>query len=174
MKTRMADLDEGIVELYAEHLTRKAASIVVTMAVGGAIGGAVLGTIPGLLSHSVIAPGANYFAVLIGAIAGGFLGRSMGEKRAVGYRLQAKLALHQAEATRRVAPVAARPRSSGSRCSRSGCSGGAGCRSARPACACAARGAARRTHASAGGTGGSAARRPGTRLRTGTRARCCP
>ena len=76
----MADLDEGIVELYAEHLSRKAASIVVTMAVGGAIGGAVLGTVPGLLSHSVIAPGANYFAVLIGAIAGGFLGRSIGRE----------------------------------------------------------------------------------------------
>ena len=86
----MADLDEGIVELYAEHLSRKAASVVVTMAVGGAIGGAVLGTVPGLLSHSVISPGANYFAVLLGAIAGGFLGRSLGEKRAVGYRLQAK------------------------------------------------------------------------------------
>ena len=105
----MADLDEGIVELYAEHLSRKAASIVVTMAVGGAIGGAVLGTIPGLLSHSLISPSVNYFAVLLGAIAGGFLGRSLGEKRAIGYRLQAKLALHQAEATRRIVPVAARP-----------------------------------------------------------------
>src|SRR3954469_5441030 len=105
----MADVGEGIVERYAEHLARKAGASVVTLAVSGAVGGAVLGAVPGLLSHSVISPGANYFAVLLGAIAGGFLGRSMGEKRAVGYRLQAKLALHQAEATRRAAPVASRP-----------------------------------------------------------------
>ena len=159
-------MDEGIVELYAEHLSRKAASIVVTMAVGGAIGGAVLGTIPGLLSHSVIAPGANYFAVLIGAIAGGFLGRSMGEKRAVGYRLQAKLALHQAEATRRIAPVAARPAAPAPAPVAPAAPVGSRRRSPRPARARASR---RSWHPrSAGGTGGSAARRPGTRFRSCT------
>ena len=90
----MADLNEGIVELYAEHLLKKAASAVVTCAVGGAIAGAALGAVPGLLAHSVISPGANYFAVLAGAIAGGFAGRSLGDRRAVGLRLQAQMALH--------------------------------------------------------------------------------
>src|SRR6266516_4800072 len=94
----MADPGEGIVELYAEHLARQAASVVVTLAVTGAVAGAVLGAVPGLLTHSIISPGANYFAVLLGAIAGGVAGRSFGEKRAVGLRFQAKLALHQAAA----------------------------------------------------------------------------
>jgi hypothetical protein len=104
----MTDLNEGIVELYAEHLLKKASSAVVTLAVGGAIAGAALGAVPGLLSHSVISPGANYFAVLLGAIAGGFLGRSLGEKRAVGLRLQAQMALHQLQVENRLVatPVA--------------------------------------------------------------------
>jgi hypothetical protein len=103
----MTDLDEGIVERYAEHLLKKASSAVVTLAVGGAIAGAALGAVPGLLSHSVISPGANYFAVLLGAIAGGFLGRSLGDKRAVGLRLQAQMALHQVQVESRLvaAPV---------------------------------------------------------------------
>jgi len=104
----MTDLSEGIVELYAEHLLKKAASAVVTLAVGGAIGGAALGAVPGLLSHSLISPDVNYFAVLLGAIAGGFLGRSIGDKRAVGLRLQAQMALHQLQVENRlVAPPAA-------------------------------------------------------------------
>ncbi len=106
----MTDLNEGIVELYAEHLLKKASSAVVTLAVGGAIAGAALGAVPGLLSHSVISPGANYFAVLLGAIAGGFLGRSLGDKRAVGLRLQAQMALHQVQVeSRLVAAPVARP-----------------------------------------------------------------
>ena len=108
MKTvEMTDLNEGIVELYAEHLLKKASSAVLTLAVGGAIAGAAVGAVPGLLSHSLISPGANYFAVLLGAIAGGFLGRSIGEKRAVGLRLQAQMALHQLQVENRL--VAARP-----------------------------------------------------------------
>jgi hypothetical protein len=109
MKTvEMTDLNEGIVELYAEHLLKKASSAVLTLAVGGAIAGAATGAVPGLLSHSLISPGANYFAVLLGAIAGGFLGRSIGEKRAVGLRLQAQMALHQLQVENRLvaAPVA--------------------------------------------------------------------
>jgi hypothetical protein len=105
----MADPGEGIVERYAEHLAKKAGSAVVTFAVAGAVAGAVLGAIPGLLSHSVISPGTNYFAVLLGAIAGGFAGRSLGEKRAVGLRLQAQMALHQAQLERRIPVSAAAP-----------------------------------------------------------------
>jgi hypothetical protein len=114
MKTvEMTDLNEGIVELYAEHLLKKASSVVVTFTVVGAISGAVLGGVPGLLSHSLISPGANYFAILLGAIAGGFVGRSLGDKRAVGLRLQGKMALHQLQVeSRLVAPTAAQgPRS---------------------------------------------------------------
>src|SRR5256885_15901963 len=44
----MADLDGGIVEQYADHLSRKASSAVMTMAVAGAVAGAVLGAIPGM------------------------------------------------------------------------------------------------------------------------------
>jgi hypothetical protein len=109
MKTvEMTDLNEGIVELYAEHLLKKASSAVVTLAVSGAIAGAAIGAVPGLLSHSLISPGANYFAVLLGAIAGGFLGRSIGDRRAVGLRLQAQMALHQLQVENRLvaAPVA--------------------------------------------------------------------
>src|SRR3954452_23301 len=84
-----------IFQQYADHLLKKASSVVVFLAIAGAVGGAVLGAVPGLLSHSVISPGANYFAVLLGAIAGGVAGRSFGEKRAVGLRFQAHLVLAQ-------------------------------------------------------------------------------
>jgi hypothetical protein len=91
----MQDLNEGIVEQYAAHLLKRASSVVVSFTVVGTIGGAALGAAPGLLSHSVISPSANYFAVLLGAVAGGFLGRSIGDRRALGLRLQAQMALRQ-------------------------------------------------------------------------------
>src|SRR5438094_230423 len=84
-----------IVEQYAEHLTGRAASAVFSFVLVGVAGGAALGAIPGHLSHSVIAGGVNYFAVLLGAIAGGIAGRSLGDKRATGLRLQAQLLLRQ-------------------------------------------------------------------------------
>ena len=91
----MQDLNEGIVEQYAAHLLKRASSVVVSFTVAGTIGGAALGAAPGLVSHTVISPGANYFAVLLGAVAGGFLGRSIGDRRALGLRLQAQMALRQ-------------------------------------------------------------------------------
>src|SRR6266513_336726 len=91
----MTEPNAAIVEQYAEHLSGKAASSVLSFALVGVAGGAALGAIPGHLSHSVIAAGVNYFAVLLGAIAGGIAGRSLGDKRAVGLRLQAQLALRQ-------------------------------------------------------------------------------
>src|SRR5580765_468705 len=107
----MTDLNEGIVEQYAEHLLKKASSAVVSLVVCGTFGGAVLGAVPGHLGHSVISSGANYFAVLLGAIAGGFFGRSLGERRALGLRLQAQMALRQLQLESRAvqaptAPVA--------------------------------------------------------------------
>ena len=106
---QMTDPSEGIVEQYAEHLQRKASSSVLTLSVCGVIGGAALGAIPGLLGNSVISPGANYFAILLGAIAGGFLGRMIGDRRAVGLRLQAQMALHQLQFESRAVQAQAAP-----------------------------------------------------------------
>jgi hypothetical protein len=109
----MEDLNEGIVEQYAGHLLKRASSVVVSFTVVGVIGGAALGAAPGFLSHSLIPGGTKYFAVLLGAIAGGFLARSIGDQRALGLRLQAQMALRQLQfesrfVTARTAP-AARP-----------------------------------------------------------------
>jgi len=103
----MADLNEGIVEQYAEHLLQKAASVVRTWTVLGALGGFALGAAAGLLSHSVIADSVVYFAVILGGIAGAFAGRGFGETRAVGFRFQAQMALRQLQIeSRLVAPPA--------------------------------------------------------------------
>src|SRR5438128_12035593 len=91
----MTEPNAAIVEQYAEYLSWRAASSVLTFALVGTAGGAALGAIPGHLSHSLLANGVNYFAVLLGALAGGIAGRSLGDKRAVGLRLQAQLALRQ-------------------------------------------------------------------------------
>src|SRR5882672_9482631 len=110
----MTEPNAAIVEQYAEHLSGKAASSVLSFALVGAAGGAALGAIPGHLSHSLLANGVNYFAVLLGALAGGIAGRSLGDKRAVGLRLQAQLALRQLQVEelllhRAPAPAAAVP-----------------------------------------------------------------
>jgi hypothetical protein len=105
----MEDLSEGIVQQYAEHLQKRASSAVLSLVVGGTIAGAALGALPGLLSHSVISPGTNYFAVLLGAIAGGFLGRTIGERRALGLRLQAQMALRQLQPESRFVKAPAAP-----------------------------------------------------------------
>src|SRR4051812_38444220 len=105
----MTELNEGIVELYAEHLLKKASSAVLTSTVAGVIGGAILGAVPHLLSHSIVSPGTTYFAVLLGAISGGFFGRSLGEKRAVGLRLQARMALRELELESRAVQAPAAP-----------------------------------------------------------------
>src|ERR1051325_7379816 len=84
-----------IFQQYADHLLKKAASVVAISAIVGAVGGAVLGAVPGLLNHSLISPGANYLAILLGGIAGGIAGCSFGEKRAIGIRFQAHMILAQ-------------------------------------------------------------------------------
>src|SRR5207237_3358254 len=106
----MTEPNAAIVEQYAEYLSGRAASSVLTFALVGAAGGAALGAVPGHLAHSLLANGVNYFAVLLGALAGGIAGRSLGDKRATGLRLQAQLALRQLEVEQlllRRAPVAA-------------------------------------------------------------------
>ena len=109
----MEDLNGGIVEQYAAHLLKRASSVVVSFTVVGVVAGAALGSAPGFLSHSLIPAGTKYFAVLLGAIAGGFLARSIGDRRALGLRLQAQMALRQLQLESRfvTAPTApaARP-----------------------------------------------------------------
>jgi hypothetical protein len=109
----MEDLHEGIVEEYAGHLLKRASSTVLSFTVVGVIAGAALGSAPGFLSHSLIPGGTKYFAVLLGALAGGFFARSVGDRRALGLRLQAGMALRQLHLERRfvTAPTApaARP-----------------------------------------------------------------
>src|ERR1700730_16718913 len=105
----MEDLNEGIVEQYAGHLMKRASSLVVSFVVVGVVGGAALGSAPGFLSHSLIPAGAKYFAVLLGAVAGGFLGRSIGERRALGLRLQAQMALRQLQFESRFVTASAAP-----------------------------------------------------------------
>jgi hypothetical protein len=105
----MEDLNEGIVEQYAGHLLKRASSVVVGFTVVGVIGGAALGAAPGFLSHSLIPGGTKYFAVLLGAIAGGFLARSIGDRRALGLRLQAQMALRQLQFESRFVTAPAAP-----------------------------------------------------------------
>jgi hypothetical protein len=105
----MEDLNEGIVEQYAGHLLKRASSLVVSFTVVGVIGGAALGSAPGFLSHSLIPAGTKYFAVLLGAVAGGFLARSIGDQRALGLRLQAQMALRQLQLESRFVAAPAAP-----------------------------------------------------------------
>ena len=105
----MEDLNEGIVEQYAGHLLKRASSVVVSFTVVGVIAGAALGSAPGLLSHSLIPAGTKYFAVLLGAVAGGFLARSIGDRRALGLRLQAQMALRQLQLESRFVAAPAAP-----------------------------------------------------------------
>src|SRR3954469_5911789 len=107
----MADQSEGIVQAYAEHLARKAGSVVVTYAVGGTVAGAALAFIASKMPGGLINPGVRNFAVLLGGIAGGFLGRSIGDKKAAVFKLQAGLALHQAQLAQKLAgrPAAQAP-----------------------------------------------------------------
>jgi hypothetical protein len=105
----MEDLNEGIVEQYAGHLLKRASSVIVSFVVVGVIAGAALGSAPGFLAHSLIPAGTKYFAALLGAVAGGFLGRALGERRALGLRLQAQMALRQLQLESRFVTASAAP-----------------------------------------------------------------
>src|ERR1051326_6072258 len=91
----MADLHEGIVQQYAEHLLAKGSSVVRTWTVVGAIGGLLLGAVAGVFSPSGTAHSAGYLAFVLGGIAGAFAGRGFGESRAAGLRFQAQMAIRQ-------------------------------------------------------------------------------
>lgn len=92
----MTEHDDAIFHRYAEYLWQRAGGMVARWIAWGAVLGAALGSVmltswanwP--LSHRHV-----YLLVALGAVAGGFLGRSLGGKRALGLRLQAQLAQHQ-------------------------------------------------------------------------------
>ena len=98
----------GIIEKYADHLYRRAASLVMGATVVGAIIGAIFGGMP--LTHYVNWPiphSAGYATAMIGALIGGFIGHVVGESRAFGLRIQAQMALHQLRVDQNTTAVAA-------------------------------------------------------------------
>src|SRR5712691_4123070 len=114
----MTELDPTIVERYADHLQRKASARVTVYTMFLALLGSALGAVPlfplkyGLIPHQL-----GFATLLIGAAAGGYLGYTLGIRRAEGLRLQAQMTLHQLEVERSLvqpvsapaAPVAAAP-----------------------------------------------------------------
>lgn len=87
----------GIIELYAQHLERKASGVVLRFTAFGALAGAALGGFPlfQAASSAVVPHTFGYATLLLGAAAGGYLGWSFGERRAIEPRFQAQIALHQ-------------------------------------------------------------------------------
>lgn len=88
--------DAAVFHRYAEYLWRRAGDIVMCWTIAGTLLGGVLGSV-------MLTPWANwplhhrqaYLLVALGAVAGCYLGRSLGTTRAMGLRLQAELAQHQ-------------------------------------------------------------------------------
>jgi len=99
--------ESTIVEQYASYLARKARGIVNRWMVAVGVACAGLGAV--LLSSWAdwpITHRAAYGTVVLGALAGGILGRSIGSSRASGFRLQAQLVVHQDELERTALAVA--------------------------------------------------------------------
>src|SRR6266851_4764666 len=94
--TQNAPLDPSIMEQYAGHLYRRAASLVVGATVVGGCIGLIFGAMP-LTSyvHWPIPHSLGYGTALAMALVGGFIGHVVGESRAFGLRIQAQMALHQ-------------------------------------------------------------------------------
>src|SRR3954454_5347881 len=102
----------GIIEQYAQHLERKASGLVLRSTAFGALVGAVLGGFPLFQSASsaLVPHTLGYATLLLGAAAGGYLGWSFGERRAIEPRFQAQIALHQLQVEQTLMrQVAARP-----------------------------------------------------------------
>ena len=88
----------GIVELYAQHLEAKASRVVLRSTLIFGFIGAVLGGFPLLhVSNAVVPSHLGVATLMLGALAGAYIGYTMGERRAVEVRFQAQLALHQLE-----------------------------------------------------------------------------
>ena len=92
----LTQLDPGIVERYAEHLARRASARVIAYTIFFALVGAMLGSVPLIAPNRVLIPHSLGLALLlVGAAAGGYLGYTVGVRRAEGLRLQAQVTLHQ-------------------------------------------------------------------------------
>lgn len=94
----MGEPDAAVFHRYAEYLWRRAGGIVMRWTLFGAILGGVLGSI--MLTSWANWPVPHrqaYLLVVLGAVAGCVLGRSLGVTKAMGLRLQAELARHQLE-----------------------------------------------------------------------------
>jgi len=92
----MTQLDSSIVERYAEHLARRASARVMGYTIVCALLGSMLGSVPLVAPNRVLIPHVLGLALLlVGAAAGGYLGYTIGVRRAEGLRLQAQVTLHQ-------------------------------------------------------------------------------
>src|SRR3954447_24401815 len=86
----------GIIEQYAAHLEGKANRVVLRMTATFGLAGAVLGGFPLLYTKYAVVPShMGYATLLLGAVAGAYLGYTFGDRKAEDHRMQAKLALHQ-------------------------------------------------------------------------------
>ncbi len=98
LNRRMDEPDAAVFHRYAEYLWRRAGGIVTRWTLGGAVLGGALGSV--MLTSWANWPVPHrqaYLLVVLGAVAGCVLGRSLGVTRALGLRLQAELARHQLE-----------------------------------------------------------------------------
>jgi hypothetical protein len=106
----MTQLDPTIVELYAEHLQRRASSRIMGYTIALALLGSFLGSAPLLAPNRVLVPHSLGLALLlVGAAAGGYLGFTMGVRRAEGLQLQAQMTLHQFQVEQALIQSAAPP-----------------------------------------------------------------
>src|SRR5258706_804382 len=108
------ELDPTIVERYAAHLERRASSRVTLFSIMFALIGSTLGAVPLFpLKYGVIPHHLGLATLLAGAAAGGYLGYTIGMRRAETLRLQAQMTLHQLtferSFARQAAPVTAAP-----------------------------------------------------------------
>jgi hypothetical protein len=88
--------DSSIVERYADHLKRKAASRITRWTIGCALLGSMFGSVPLVAPDRVLVPHyLGYALLLVGAAAGGYLGYTVGVRRAEGLALQAQVTLYQ-------------------------------------------------------------------------------
>jgi len=91
-------LDPSIVERYAEYLQERASARIMGYTIALALFGSILGSVPLLAPNRVLIPHSLGLALLlVGAAAGGYLGYTIGVRRAEGLKLQAEVTLHQVQ-----------------------------------------------------------------------------
>jgi hypothetical protein len=86
--------DAAVIQEFAERLYSQAASIILTSTVLGVIIGAIGGAVG---AEALKATGAIGMGAIIGAVIGGLFGFSRGKERAFKLKLEAQVALCQAQ-----------------------------------------------------------------------------